>query len=117
MGWSRAGISTVSMMLVSTKSAQGTLEQIVSISANRHETHHRYHILHDLHHTPSPQLTPQAAITQLLALTPTSGPWRKKLADAAIRYSIHVGQAPGGDPELHHYIGELYYKGEFLSPR
>lgn len=53
----------------------------------------------------------EASITQLLALTPSSGPWRKKLADAAIKYSVHSGKCPTGDPALHHYIGEMFYKG------
>jgi hypothetical protein len=58
---------------------------------------------------------PVAAITQLLALTPSAGPWRKKLADASIKYSAHAGECPSGDPALQHYIGELYYKGRFSS--
>lgn len=52
-----------------------------------------------------------ASVTQLLALTPASGPWRKKLADAAIKWSANEGECPTGDPGLHQYIGELYYKG------
>ncbi|WWC92275.1 uncharacterized protein L201_007229 [Kwoniella dendrophila CBS 6074] len=52
----------------------------------------------------------RASITQLLALTPTSGPWRKKLADSAIKWSQQFGECPTGDPNLHQYIGELYYK-------
>ncbi|WWD08334.1 hypothetical protein V865_006445 [Kwoniella europaea PYCC6329] len=52
----------------------------------------------------------RASITQLLALTPTTGPWRKKLADAAIKWSQQFGECPTGDPNLHHYIGEMYYK-------
>lgn len=56
-------------------------------------------------------LIPSASITQLLALTPSTGPWRKKLADAAIKYSVHCGECPTGDPGLHHYVGQLYYKG------
>lgn len=52
-----------------------------------------------------------ASITQLLALTPSNGPWRKKLADAAIKWSASEGECPTGDPGLHQYIGELYYKG------
>ena len=52
-----------------------------------------------------------ASITQLLALTPANGPWRKKLADAAIKWSASEGECPTGDPGLHQYIGELYYKG------
>lgn len=50
-------------------------------------------------------------MTQLLALTPPSGPWRKKLGDAAIKWSQTHGPCPAGDPTLHQYIGELYYKG------
>lgn len=53
-----------------------------------------------------------ASVTQLLALTPASGPWRKKLADAAIKWSASNGECPTGDPTLHQYVGELYYKGE-----
>ncbi|WWD20666.1 hypothetical protein CI109_105142 [Kwoniella shandongensis] len=52
----------------------------------------------------------RASITQLLALTPSSGPWRKKLADAAIKWTQANGDCPTGDPNLHQYIGELYYK-------
>jgi hypothetical protein len=52
-----------------------------------------------------------ASVTQLLALTPPNGPWRKKLADAAIKWSASEGECPSGDPGLHQYIGELYYKG------
>jgi hypothetical protein len=53
-----------------------------------------------------------ASVTQLLALTPANGPWRKKLADAAIKWSASEGECPTGDPGLHQYVGELYYKGE-----
>ncbi|KAK8850485.1 hypothetical protein IAR55_004403 [Kwoniella newhampshirensis] len=52
----------------------------------------------------------RASITQLLALTPSSGPWRKKLADAAIKWTQTHGECPTGDPNLHQYIGEMYYK-------
>ncbi|WRT70685.1 uncharacterized protein IL334_007683 [Kwoniella shivajii] len=52
----------------------------------------------------------RASITQLLALTTPSGPWRKKLADSAVRWSQQHGECPTGDPNLHQYIGELYYK-------
>ena len=56
-------------------------------------------------------------MTQLLALTPPSGPWRKKLADSAVRWTqlprsdTGAVVCPTGDPGLHQYIGELYYKG------
>lgn len=49
-------------------------------------------------------------VTQLIALTPSAGPWRKKLADAAVKWSS-AGGCPTGDPSLHHYLGELYHKG------
>jgi len=52
-----------------------------------------------------------ANVTQLLALTPPSGPWRKKLADSAVKWSTSGG-CPTGDPALHHYLGDLYYKGK-----
>jgi hypothetical protein len=58
----------------------------------------------------------QASITQLLALTPAHGPWRKKLADNAIKWSANNGQCPTGDPSLHQYLGELYYKGVIIPP-
>lgn len=59
-----------------------------------------------------------ANVTQLLALTPPTGPWRKKLADAAVKWST-AGGCPTGDPALHHYLGEMYYKGglKFLQQK
>lgn len=56
-------------------------------------------------------LTDVANITQLLALAPAQGPWRKKLADAAIKWTSQHGECPTGDPALHQYLGELFYKG------
>lgn len=55
-----------------------------------------------------------ASITQLLALTP-AGNWRKKLADAAIKWSTRGG-CPTGDPALHQYLGELYYRDSLYVP-
>ncbi|KAK4684030.1 golgi to ER traffic protein 4, partial [Tremellales sp. Uapishka_1] len=52
----------------------------------------------------------RARLTQLLALTPPTGPWRKKLADAAVKWSAEMEECPTGDLNLHQYIGELYYK-------
>lgn len=49
-------------------------------------------------------------MTQLLPLTPATGPWRKKLADAALKWSTQGG-CPSGDPSLNQYLGELNYKG------
>ncbi|KAH9943690.1 hypothetical protein B0H21DRAFT_748103 [Amylocystis lapponica] len=48
-------------------------------------------------------------ITQLIALTGPSGAWRKTTVDKAIAWSKH-GPCPAGDPDLHHYVGELFYK-------
>ncbi|KAJ9093600.1 hypothetical protein QFC19_008267 [Naganishia cerealis] len=52
----------------------------------------------------------KARLTQLLALISGVGSWRKKLADAAIKWSSDSGDCPTGDPDLHKYLGELYYK-------
>ncbi|WOO79356.1 Golgi to ER traffic protein 4 [Vanrija pseudolonga] len=57
----------------------------------------------------------KASVTQLLALTPPSGNWRKKLADAAVKWSA-AGGCPTGDPSLHQYLGELYYKDRLFVP-
>lgn len=80
-------------------------------------------------------------MTQLLALMTSEGTWRKKLADLTIkwvftffmlwsisfdayerlasyhdhRWSSEFGDCQTGDPDLHKYIGELYYKGKFTS--
>lgn len=51
-----------------------------------------------------------ARITQLLALLTPQGSWRKKLADLAIKWSSEHGDCLLGDPDLHQYIGQLYYK-------
>lgn len=53
-----------------------------------------------------------ANVTQLLALTPPTGPWRKKLADAAVKWSARGGCA-SGDPSLNQYLGELNHKGAY----
>ncbi|KAI0076183.1 DUF410-domain-containing protein [Panus rudis PR-1116 ss-1] len=49
-------------------------------------------------------------LTQLIALTGSSGSWRKTLIDKAIAWSAKHGPCPSGDPDLHHYVGELLYK-------
>ncbi|KAI0926188.1 hypothetical protein AcW1_008420 [Taiwanofungus camphoratus] len=55
-------------------------------------------------------------LTQLIALTGSSGSWRKMTIDKAIAWSANYGLCPAGDPDLHHYIGELLYKeGAFES--
>ncbi|GMK54600.1 hypothetical protein CspeluHIS016_0111860 [Cutaneotrichosporon spelunceum] len=58
--------------------------------------------------------TSRATVTQLLALTPASGPWRKKLADAAVKWSAQKCSA--GDPSLNQYLGELNYKDRLFEP-
>ncbi|KAJ9108951.1 hypothetical protein QFC21_000273 [Naganishia friedmannii] len=56
----------------------------------------------------------KARLTQLLALITGEGAWRKKLADSAIKWSADFGDCPTGDPDIHKYLGELYYKdGQF----
>ncbi|KAF8840215.1 hypothetical protein BDN67DRAFT_930847 [Paxillus ammoniavirescens] len=49
-------------------------------------------------------------ITQLIALTGSSGTWRKTMIDRAVAWSAKHSTCPAGDPDLHHYIGELLYK-------
>lgn len=58
---------------------------------------------------------PVATVTQLLALTPATGPWRKKLVDSAVKWTQAHGECPSGDPHLQQYIGEMYYKGRISS--
>ncbi|WVN89758.1 uncharacterized protein L203_104988 [Cryptococcus depauperatus CBS 7841] len=52
----------------------------------------------------------RANVTQLLALASPNGPWRKKLAESAVKWTQTVGKCPTGDANLLQYIGELYYK-------
>ncbi|CCM04317.1 uncharacterized protein FIBRA_06488 [Fibroporia radiculosa] len=49
-------------------------------------------------------------VTQLIALTGSSGAWRKTIIDKAVGWSGKHCANPAGDPDLHHYIGELLYK-------
>jgi hypothetical protein len=49
-------------------------------------------------------------LTQLIALTGASGTWRKTLIDKCVSWSTTASDYPPGDPDLHHYIGELLYK-------
>lgn len=73
-------------------------------------------------------------LTQLIALTGSSGSWRKTIIDRAVafvmsfvcgssacspivtRWTAKHGTYPIGDPDLHHYIGELLYKGTAALP-
>ncbi|KZW03437.1 DUF410-domain-containing protein [Exidia glandulosa HHB12029] len=49
-------------------------------------------------------------LTQLIALVGSAQSWRKTVVDKAIAWSAKHGECPTGDPDLHHYIGELLYK-------
>jgi len=49
-------------------------------------------------------------VTQLIALTGSSGSWRKTIIDRAVAWTAKQGPYPIGDPDLHHYVGELLYK-------
>jgi len=55
-------------------------------------------------------------LTQLIALTGSSGSWRKTIIDKSIAWTAKAGSWPAGDPDLHYYVGELLYKeGEFVA--
>ncbi|KAF5393607.1 hypothetical protein D9757_000020 [Collybiopsis confluens] len=47
---------------------------------------------------------------ELIALTGSSGSWRKTLIDKSLAWSAKHGVCPAGDQTLHHYVGELLYK-------
>ncbi|KAF8963155.1 hypothetical protein BDZ97DRAFT_1662118 [Flammula alnicola] len=49
-------------------------------------------------------------LTQLIALAGPSGGWRKTMIDKSIAWSAKHGTCPAGDPDLHHYVGEILYK-------
>lgn len=49
-------------------------------------------------------------LTQLIALNGPEGSWRKTLIEKSIAWSAKHGTCPAGDPDLHHYVGELLYK-------
>nr|VWO95157.1 Longiborneol synthase CLM1 (EC (Culmorin biosynthesis protein 1) (Terpene cyclase CLM1) [Ganoderma boninense] len=53
-------------------------------------------------------------LTQLIALAGASGSWRKSIIDKSIAWSAKAGPHPGGDPDLHHYVGELLYKEPYF---
>ncbi|EJD37312.1 DUF410-domain-containing protein [Auricularia subglabra TFB-10046 SS5] len=55
-------------------------------------------------------------VTQLIALVGPGQTWRKTVVDKAVAWSAKYGECPAGDPDLHHYIGELLYKeGAFVQ--
>ncbi|KAI0342922.1 hypothetical protein BDW22DRAFT_1330467 [Trametopsis cervina] len=49
-------------------------------------------------------------LTQLIALTGSSGAWRKTIVDKAVSWSARSGPCPSGDPGLHHYVADILYK-------
>ncbi|OAV91114.1 hypothetical protein PTTG_07891 [Puccinia triticina 1-1 BBBD Race 1] len=52
----------------------------------------------------------------LIALTGSSGSWRKTLIDAAVSWSCDAGDCPTGDPALHLAVGErLFKENQFQS--
>ncbi|CAB4434396.1 unnamed protein product [Rhizophagus irregularis] len=52
----------------------------------------------------------RARIIQLLELFPHNEPGRKRFIDVAISWTVKFGENPAGDPELHHFVGELFWK-------
>ncbi|KAG8948376.1 hypothetical protein FRC03_000731 [Tulasnella sp. 419] len=55
-------------------------------------------------------------LTQLIALTGAEGAWRSALITKVIAWSAKASECPAGDPDLQHYLGELFYKeGDFAE--
>ncbi|CAG8529690.1 1843_t:CDS:2 [Diversispora eburnea] len=57
----------------------------------------------------------RARIIKLLELCPSDAPGRKKFIDSSVSWSINCGKNPSGDPELHHFIGELLWRDKKYS--
>ncbi|RIA93012.1 hypothetical protein C1645_37012 [Glomus cerebriforme] len=57
----------------------------------------------------------RARIIQLLELFPADEPGRKRFIDASVSWSVKFGENPAGDPGLHHYVGELFWKDKMYS--
>ncbi|TEB27088.1 cytoplasmic protein [Coprinellus micaceus] len=66
----------------------------------------------DVYDTKGEKVTPESRgrLTQLIALTGAEGGWRQTLIQKSIAWSAKHGEYPTGDPELHHYVGELLFK-------
>ncbi|KAK7461880.1 hypothetical protein VKT23_008314 [Stygiomarasmius scandens] len=66
----------------------------------------------DVYDTKGEKVTDESRgrVTQLIALTGSTGSWRKTLIDKALGWSAKHGEYPAGDPVLQHYIGELLFK-------
>ncbi|KAG8817786.1 hypothetical protein FRC17_011095 [Serendipita sp. 399] len=60
------------------------------------------------------QLEPTARLTQLISLAGAKGTWRKTLIDRSIAWSAKYGQYATGDPGLHGFIGDLFYKEQYF---
>ncbi|KAG8788327.1 hypothetical protein FRC15_004910 [Serendipita sp. 397] len=52
----------------------------------------------------------RARLTQLISLVGTEGTWRKTMIGGSIAWSAKHGIYATGDPGLHGFIGELFYK-------
>ncbi|PVF98628.1 hypothetical protein CPB86DRAFT_806777 [Serendipita vermifera] len=52
----------------------------------------------------------RARLTQLISLAGSQGQWRKTLIDKSISWSARHGDSGTGDPLLHAFIGDLFYK-------
>ncbi|KAG9046339.1 hypothetical protein FS837_004608 [Tulasnella sp. UAMH 9824] len=74
-------------------------------------------MLLDVYETKGEALTEESRgrLTQLIALTGPDGAWRDTLISKSVAWSAKAGECPAGDPDLHQYIGELFYKeSDFL---
>ncbi|KEP51579.1 cytoplasm protein [Rhizoctonia solani 123E] len=71
----------------------------------------------DVYDTANIEVGPESRgrMTQLIALTGPEGAWRKTLTDKTVAWSAKHGKYPAGDPELHHYCGELLYRGRLRT--
>ena len=49
----------------------------------------------------------------LLRAFPPGEPTKKRFVQGAVEWSIHFGEYPNGDPELHHVAGTLFAEGIF----
>ncbi|CAG8614947.1 5815_t:CDS:2 [Paraglomus brasilianum] len=56
----------------------------------------------------------RARITRLLSLLPNE-PGRRRFMDAAVQWSVKFSDSVVGDPELHHFIGEMLWKEKSYS--
>jgi hypothetical protein len=66
----------------------------------------------DVYDTKGEKVTDESRgrVTQLIALTGSTGTWRKPLIDKAVAWTAKFGDYPAGDPELQRYVGEVLFK-------